>query len=76
MKVTIEVKEAEVTRKVRVQAGSISRALTLAGGGRPGARARVLFPIAPEEFFPGGFEPGGVSPENVEPVLEAEEVAV
>ncbi len=49
--VTIEVREGAVTRRVRITAPSIERAMTMAGDGKPGRRARLLFPIDAEDFF-------------------------
>ena len=49
--VTIEVHEGAVTRRVRITAPSIERALKLAGKGTPGRNVRLLFPIEPEAFF-------------------------
>lgn len=49
--VTVEVREGTVTRRVRITAPSIERAMKMAGAGRPGRRARLLFPIDPETFF-------------------------
>lgn len=51
IKVTVEVKDRATSRRVSVTAPSIARALELAGDGLPGKRVRVVFPIAPEEFF-------------------------
>ena len=49
--VTVEVREGAVTRRVRISAPSIERALELAGNGAPGRRVRLLLPIDPEAFF-------------------------
>jgi hypothetical protein len=49
--VTVEIREGALTYRVRVTASSIERALKLAGGGKPGRRVRLLFPIDPEAFF-------------------------
>jgi hypothetical protein len=57
IRVTVEVREGAVSRRVRVTAPSIERALELAGSGQPGKRkVRVLFPIDPEAFFAGDAE--------------------
>ena len=44
--VTVEIHEGAVTRQ--------ARALRIAGDGRPGHRARLVFPIDPEAFFAPG----------------------
>ena len=49
--VTVEVREGAVTRRVRIVAPSIERAMKMVGEGKPGRRARLLFPIDPEAFF-------------------------
>lgn len=49
--VTIELREGAVTRRVRITAPSIERAMEMAGDGKPGRTARLLFPIDPEAFF-------------------------
>jgi len=49
--VTVEVREGAVTRRVRIVAPSIERAVKMAGHGKPGRRVRLLFPINPEAFF-------------------------
>ena len=55
--VIVEVREGTVTRRVRIVAPSIERAMEMAGAGKPGRRARLLFPIDPEAFFvPEGSE--------------------
>ena len=46
--VTVEVREGAVTRRVRIVAPSIERAVKMAGHGKPGRRVRLLFP---EAFF-------------------------
>jgi hypothetical protein len=51
IKVTVEIKDRATSRRVSVTAPSIARALQMAGDGLPGRDVRVLFPIAPEEFF-------------------------
>ena len=52
--VTIEIREGALTRRVRVTAPSVERALKMAGGGKPGRRVRLVFPIDPEAFFVPG----------------------
>jgi hypothetical protein len=49
--VTIEVREGAVTRRVRITASSIERALKIAGDGTPGRSVRIVFPIDPEAYF-------------------------
>jgi hypothetical protein len=51
IRVTIEQKRGPVTRRVAVTAPSIARALELAGAGRDGIEAKVLFPIDPDTYF-------------------------
>jgi hypothetical protein len=51
IRVTIEVREGALTRRVRITATSIERAIKMAGDGKPGRRGRLLFPIDPEAFF-------------------------
>jgi hypothetical protein len=52
--VTVEVREGAITRRARLTTSSIERALELAGGGKPGRRVRLVFPIDPEAFFVPG----------------------
>ena len=57
IRVAVEVREGAVTRRVRITAPSIERAVEMAGAGKPGRRVRLLFPIDPEAFFvPEGSE--------------------
>jgi hypothetical protein len=49
--VTVEIREDALTHRTRVTAPSIERALKIAGGGKPGRRVRLIFPIEPEAFF-------------------------
>ena len=49
--VTVEIREDALTHRTRVTAPSIERALKIAGGGKPGRRVRIVFPIDPEAFF-------------------------
>lgn len=49
--VTVEVREGSITRRARLTTSSIERALELAGGGKPGRRVRLVFPIDSEAFF-------------------------
>jgi hypothetical protein len=53
IKVTVEVGEGAVSRRVRITAPSMGRALELAGRGKPSREVRVVFPIDPESFFAG-----------------------
>jgi len=48
--VTVEIREGALTHRARVIAPSIERALKIAGGGKPGRRMRLVFPIDPEAF--------------------------
>jgi hypothetical protein len=48
---TVEVREGAVTRRVRITAPSIERALRMAGDGKPARRVRLLFPIDPDDFL-------------------------
>ena len=53
--VTVEIGEGALTRRVRITARSIERALKIARAGKSGRRMRLVFPIDPEAFFaPGG----------------------
>jgi hypothetical protein len=49
--VTVEIREGALTHRTRVTAPSIERALRIVGGGTPGRRVRLVFPIDPEVFF-------------------------
>ena len=49
--VTVEIREGALTRQVQYTTSSIEGALELAGGGKPGRRVRLVFPIDPEAFF-------------------------
>jgi hypothetical protein len=49
--VTFEVREDAVTRRMRIVAPSIERAMKMAGDEKRGRRVRLLFPIDPETFF-------------------------
>jgi hypothetical protein len=51
IRVTVKILEDALTHRTRVTAPSIERALKIAGGGKPGRRARLVFPIEPEAFF-------------------------
>jgi hypothetical protein len=52
--VTVEIREGAIRRQMRVTAPSITRALRIAGDGKPGHRVRLVFPIDPEAFFVPG----------------------
>ena len=55
IRVTVEISEGALTRRVRITAPSIERALKIANAGKPGRGVRLVFPIDPEVFFaPGG----------------------
>ncbi len=49
--VTVQIRDGGLTYRVRITAPSIERALEIAGEGKPGRKARLLFPIDPETFF-------------------------
>ena len=51
IRVAVEIREGALTYRTRVTAPSIERALKIAGGGKPGRRVRLIFPIEPEVFF-------------------------
>ena len=51
IRVAVEIREGALTHRTRVTAPSIERALKIAGGGKPGRRVRLVFPIEPEAFF-------------------------
>lgn len=54
--VTVEIGEGALTRRVRITAPSIERALKIAKAGKAGRKMRLVVPIDPEAFFaPGGF---------------------
>jgi hypothetical protein len=52
--VTVEIREGALTHRARITALSIERALKIVGGGKPGRRVRLAFPIDPEAFFVPG----------------------
>ena len=49
--VGVEISEGMLTRRVRITAPSIERALEIAGRGQPGREVHLAFPIDPEAFF-------------------------
>jgi hypothetical protein len=49
--VTVEVREDAVTRRMRIVAPYIERAMKMAGDEKRGRRVRLLFPIDPKTFF-------------------------
>ncbi len=51
IRVTVEIREGALARRVRITAPSIKQALKMTGDGKPGRRVRLLFPIDPEAFF-------------------------
>ena len=55
--VSVEIREGALTYRARLTAPSIERALKIAGGGKPGRRVRLVFPIDPGAFF----DPAGSS---------------
>ena len=54
IKVSVEVREGAARFRVAVQAESISQAVSIVKGGHPDRDVRVVFPIDPERYFPGG----------------------
>lgn len=66
IRVTIEQKRGPVTRRVAVTAPSIARALELAGAGRDGIEAKVLFPIDPDTYFVPEGSGESAAPEGAE----------
>ena len=56
IKVSVEVREGAARFRVAVQAESISQAVSVVKGRHPGRDVRVVFPIDPERYFPGGLE--------------------
>jgi hypothetical protein len=51
IRVAVEIREDALTHRTRVTAPSIERALKIAGGGKPGRRVSLVFPIDPEACF-------------------------
>jgi hypothetical protein len=51
IRVTVEIRDGALTHRTRVIARSIERALKIAGGGKPGRRVHLVFPIEAEAFF-------------------------
>ena len=51
IRVTVEIREGTLTHRTQVTAPSIKRALEISGGGKPGRRVCLVFPIEPEAFF-------------------------
>ena len=54
IRVSVEIREEAVTRRVRIIAPSIELVLNIAGNGGSGRRVRLLFPIDPNVFFGTG----------------------
>ncbi len=52
--VTVEIREGYLTRRARITAPSIERALEIAKEAMLDRRAHLVFPIDPEAFFVGG----------------------
>ena len=57
IRVTVEVGDGDLSRRLSITAASIEQALEMAGEGE----ARVLFPIEPEAFFVGDLRPQGLT---------------
>jgi hypothetical protein len=54
--VTVEIREGALTRRARISAPSIGRALKIARDGKIGRRVCLVFPLDPGAFFvPEGF---------------------
>lgn len=72
--VTVEQKQGAATRRMRVSASSIERALEISGAGRPDTEVRVVFPIDAEAFFAPAIQEGvdheSMSPEEIEVACE------
>ena len=51
IRVIVKVREGAVTRRVRITAPSIERALGITSARMPGREVRLLFPVDPEAFF-------------------------
>jgi hypothetical protein len=66
IRVTVEINEKAISRRVRVTASSIERALELAGEGKPGKKVRLVFPKQPEAFFVRGATPEVTVPASPE----------
>jgi hypothetical protein len=54
IKVSVEVREGAARFRVAVQAESINQAVSIVKGEHPDRDVRVVFPIDPERYFPGG----------------------
>jgi hypothetical protein len=50
IRVSVEVRDGAVTRRVQITAPSIERALEIAGARTPALEVRLLFPIDPGAF--------------------------
>jgi hypothetical protein len=44
--VTLEIREGALTYRARVTTSSIERALEIAGGGKPGRKVSLVFPVS------------------------------
>ena len=51
IRVTVEIREGALARRMRITAPSIKQALKIAGERKPARRVHVLFPIDPEIFL-------------------------
>ena len=71
IKVSVEVHEGETPLRMAVRAESITRAISAVERRHPGCKVRVVFPIAPEEFFvEGPREAGAEWDESRRPVQD------
>lgn len=55
--VTVEILEQGTSRRTRITAPSIGRALKIAGDGKPERRVRITFPIDSGNFFVSDSQP-------------------
>lgn len=73
--VTVEQKQGATTRRMKVSAPSIERALKISGSGHPDIEVRVVFPIDAETFLapttPEGIDYTSMTPEEIEGAFEA-----
>lgn len=65
---TVQILERGTSRRARISAPGIARALEIARDGNPERRVRVVFPIEPEGFF---VSDSGTTVETHEPAKAA-----
>ena len=51
IRVTVEIREGALKYRTRGSAPSVEQALKIVGGGKPGRRVSLVFPIEAEAFF-------------------------